>query len=130
MRSISVDFDSRRAWPARLAVVSAVLVALAVGGRPAWSEDTVIPFARLTIDESPPERPYSKMLGDIDGDGQLDVVVAGAVGPLVWYRWPDWAKTEIAAAGWRGVNAEIGDVDGDGRGWRRDAHPGKSGTNT
>jgi hypothetical protein len=54
------------------------------------------------------------MLGDLDGDGQLDIIVAGAKGPLVWYRYPDWKKTEIAAGGWDGVNGEVGDLDGDG----------------
>ena len=115
MKPARIDFSMPFARFFRLAGWLAVLVPLAVVDRPAWAEDAEVSFTRLTIDAAPPERPYSKMLGDVDGDGQLDIVVAGAAGPLVWYRWPDWTKAEIAAAGWQGVNAEIGDVDRDGR---------------
>ena len=84
------------------------------GDRTLLAADGDIPMARVTIDASPPSKPYYKMLGDIDGDGYLDIVVAGNDGPLVWYRYPNWAKTEIAAEGWQGVKGEVGDVDKDG----------------
>jgi hypothetical protein len=73
-----------------------------------------IPFTQITVDRSPPERPWFKMLGDIDGDGLLDIVVAGSKGPLVWYKNPTWTRNEIAAGGWSGVNGEVVDIDGDG----------------
>jgi len=76
--------------------------------------DGEVPCHRLTIDDAPPAKPYYKMLGDIDADGYLDIVIAGAQGPMIWYRYPDWTKHELAAGGWRGVNGEIGDGDGDG----------------
>jgi hypothetical protein len=34
---------------------------------------------------------------------------------MVWYRYPDWARRQIAEGGWDGVHGEVGDVDGDGR---------------
>jgi hypothetical protein len=72
-------------------------------------------FTPVILDPAPPDRPWYKMLGDLDGDGRLDVVVAGSKGPLVWYHYPDWTKAEIAGGGWDGVNGEVGDMDGDGR---------------
>ena len=71
-------------------------------------------FAQITIDPNPPSRPYYKMVGDISGDGFLDIVVGGAKGPLVAYVHPNWEKTHIADGGWDGVNGEIADIDRDG----------------
>jgi hypothetical protein len=73
-----------------------------------------VPFTQVTIDAEPPSRPWYKMLGDVDGDGQLDIIVAGSKGPMVGYVYPDWAKATIADGGWDGVNGELGDIDGDG----------------
>jgi hypothetical protein len=59
----------------------------------------------------------AKMMGDIDGDGLLDVAVAGLGGaePLVWYRYPDWQRTVIAPSAQEFSNyGVIADVDRDG----------------
>jgi CubicO group peptidase (beta-lactamase class C family) len=68
----------------------------------------------LVIDAHPPRNPWFKMVGDMDGDGDRDIVVAGAKGTLVWYANPSWRKTLIAEGSWDGVNGETADVDGDG----------------
>lgn len=73
-----------------------------------------VPMSLVCIDDHPPQRPYYKMLGDVDGDGLLDILIGGASGPLVYYRHPTWTKTQIAAGGWQGVRGDVGDIDRDG----------------
>ncbi|MBL7038790.1 MAG: VCBS repeat-containing protein [Pirellulaceae bacterium] len=96
-----------------IAIASLVLT-LTNGTDSLRAQDSAVPFSRVTIDDTPPARPWYKMLGDIDADGSLDIIIAGAKGPLVWYGYPDWTKSEIAAGGWNGVKGAIGDVDRDG----------------
>ena len=101
----------------RSAVTSTVaflLLTLTSGTDSLQAQESDVPFTRVTIDDTPPARPWYKMLGDIDADGSLDIIIAGAKGPLVWYQSPDWKKTEIASGGWNGVKGAIGDVDRDG----------------
>lgn len=71
-------------------------------------------FELEVVDESPPKRPWGKMVGDIDRDGRLDIIIAGAQGPLVWYKAPSWDRKVIPAGGWNGVRGAVADVDGDG----------------
>jgi hypothetical protein len=73
-----------------------------------------VPFERVVIDERPPTNPWYKMAGDLNGNGQLDIIVGGSQGPLVWYAWPDWQKRQIAAGGYNGVRGATGDIDRDG----------------
>jgi hypothetical protein len=76
--------------------------------------DAALTFTQITIDESPPPQPYYKMLGDLNNDGRIDLLVAGRRGPLVSYMAPDWQKREIAPSGWDGVNGATADLDADG----------------
>jgi len=73
-----------------------------------------VPFEHVIIDNNAHPKPYCKMVADIDGDRFLDVVAAGARGPVFWYAYPRWSKRQIAAGGWNGVRGAVGDVDGDG----------------
>jgi hypothetical protein len=72
-------------------------------------------FVHRIIDARPPEDPHIKAVGDIDGDGFSDVVVASSKGgPLVWYRNPRWEKYVVSPAGAWSCSAQIVDMDGDG----------------
>ena len=71
-------------------------------------------FRRVVIEEQGPQNPWTKIIGDVDGDGRADLIVGGQKGPLVWYAYPHWEKTLIAESGYATVDGEMGDVDGDG----------------
>ena len=54
-----------------------------------------------------------KMIGDIDGDGFSDIVIAGH--KMYWYASPNWTKTLIANCNKEfTTDGELGDVDDDG----------------
>ena len=91
------------------------VVLLALGPALAAAEAVdEVPFVREIIDERPPDRPWFKMAGDLNGNGRPDIIVGGANGPLVWYAWPDWEKRQIAGGGWNGVRGSTGDINGNG----------------
>jgi hypothetical protein len=71
------------------------------------------PFERVAIDDSI-KNPWAKIIADIDKDGFADIVIGGQTGPLAWYKYPQWTKSVIAEGGYRTVDGEAGDIDGDG----------------
>jgi hypothetical protein len=106
---MTCDETTRAAFPM---LAAGVLLATCVIATPLRASE--IPFLHVVVDQTPPARPYYKMVGDINGDEALDIVIGGANGPLVWYANPNWEKSAIAESGWRGVKGQIADIDNDG----------------
>ncbi len=73
-----------------------------------------IVFRHVVIDSEGPKDPWAKIMGDINGDGFLGIIIGGRSGPLVWYAYPHWTKTIVAKGGYKTVDGEVGDIDGDG----------------
>jgi hypothetical protein len=74
-----------------------------------------ITFKHIVIDPEAPMNPHIKTVGDIDGDGFADIVVASSNGgPLVWYAYPHWTRRVIAPSGKWSTDAKLADMDGDG----------------
>lgn len=89
------------------------LAAAVIVSAPGLAED--IPFVRTVIAPDSPHGPCGNALGDLDGDGRLDAIVAGSDGPLVWYAYPDWRRSVLAAQGYATQGGlAVGDLDRDG----------------
>ena len=73
-----------------------------------------IGLRRVLVAASGPPDAWMKNIADLNGDGRPDLVVAGAQGPVVWYRNPDWKPSTIAASASSESGSAVGDVDGDG----------------
>jgi hypothetical protein len=71
-------------------------------------------FLQHVVDGAPPRDPWQKLAGDVDGDGQIDVLVGSRKGPLVAYLAPGWREVRITPGGYDSVDGEVGDLDGDG----------------
>ncbi len=71
-------------------------------------------FERHVVDTSGLVDIWLKAVGDLNGDGRVDLV-AGCrrEGGLVWYQNPDWRKHRIAE-GKFSTDGEVVDIDGDG----------------
>jgi chitodextrinase len=109
-------FSTRRvAW--RFAVVVSCLTSIASFVLPGDFERVdaaALAFTKRVIESS--KGGDVKIVADIDGDGQKDLIVGGSPGEnLVWYRYPSWSKTTIAVANIEfTTDGDAGDVDGDG----------------
>ncbi len=95
-------------WRPSFLLTVALAGAVAVGAQPPT-------FEHVVIDADNPDDPHCKTLGDIDGDGLLDAIVASSSGDgMYWYEYPAWTRHTIRAAGSWTTDMQAGDVDDDG----------------
>jgi hypothetical protein len=83
--------------------------------------DGNVPFTHVVIDAAGPRGSgdqgiHTKAVGDLNGDGYPDAIVAGStVGePLVWYASPGWDRHVVSTLGGWSTDAAVGDLDNDG----------------
>lgn len=72
-----------------------------------------ISFNHVIIDSNGPSRMWAKTVGDFNGDGLDDLMVAGEQGAF-WYENPTWTKHAVLPGDYSLNGAATGDIDNDG----------------
>src|SRR5687768_6290349 len=96
------------------AAVFALTAAVLSGAAQADVAGATVPFTHVIVDASNPLDPHNKAMGDIDGDGFVDLLAGSSAGQgLHWYAHPTWSKNQIAAGSFT-TDMQVGDIDRDG----------------
>ncbi len=80
------------------------------------TSSTTLSFAHHIIDSNNPRNPHDKAIGDINGDGFIDVLAASSSNfteGLFWYKYPSWTKYSIHFGSFS-TSMQVADIDGDG----------------
>jgi hypothetical protein len=103
----------KQTTPIGITLLTVLWLTLPLGGRSA--PRTAIPFQHVVIDAHPPPNQESKTVGDLNGDGYIDVITSSTTkGGMVWYEYPKWHKHIIDLGGSFTTDMQAADVDGDG----------------
>ena len=103
-----------RSWSA----MTAIILCASVLSFASANAQNAIPFVHDVIDNNPPLQSHCKAVGDIDGDGFPDALLASGQDGygFYWYRYHNWKKYMIVPPGTGyTTDMQVGDVDGESK---------------